>query len=79
MNWQAHITSDKNILLGKPCIKGTKISIELILELMSDGWSEAMILESYSTISVEDLKAVFAYLKECIGREFYFPTQRLAS
>jgi uncharacterized protein (DUF433 family) len=43
MNWQAHIHSDSNILLGKPTIKNTRISVELILELLETGWTNQMI------------------------------------
>jgi len=51
MNWQDYIVSDNQVLLGKPTIKGTRISVELILELLSTGWTEKQILESYTTIS----------------------------
>ncbi len=73
MNWQDYIVSDNQVLLGKPTIKGTRISVELILELFSNGWTEAQILESYPTISAESLRAVFAYLQACIKQELYFP------
>jgi uncharacterized protein (DUF433 family) len=73
MNWQEHIVSDKQILLGKPTIKGTRISIELILELLAAGWTEKQILESYPSVSEEALRAVFAYLKACIQQELYLP------
>ena len=73
MNWQDYIVSDNQILLGKPSIKGTRISVELILELFSSGWTEKQILDSYPTISVESLRAVFTYLKACIQQELYFP------
>ncbi|KAA5537275.1 DUF433 domain-containing protein [Taibaiella lutea] len=73
MNWQEYIVSDNQVLLGKPTIKGTRISIELILELLSTGWTEYQILESYPSLSVESLRAVFAYLKACIQQELYFP------
>jgi uncharacterized protein (DUF433 family) len=73
MNWQNYIISDKQVLLGKPSIKGTRISVELILELFSSGWTEKQILESYPSISTESLRAVFFYLKECIQQELYFP------
>ena len=73
MNWQEHIVSDSKILLGKPTIKGTRISVELILELFSNGWTEAQILESYPSISGDSLRAVFSYLKDCIRQELYFP------
>ena len=72
MNWQDHIVSDKLVLLGKPIIKGTRISVELVLELFSTGWTEKQIVDSYPSLSAEDLRAVFVYLKECIQQEFYF-------
>lgn len=78
MNWQEFIVSDKAILLGKPTIKGTRISVELILELLASGWSEAQILESYPHITEKHLKAVFAYLKECIQQELFFPLPKSA-
>ena len=73
MNWQEHIISDPKILIGKPTIKGTRISVELILELFSLGWTENQILDSYPSISAESIRAVFAYLKDCIQQELYFP------
>lgn len=57
MNWKDHITSDAGILSGKPAIKGTRISVELILELFSKGWTEEQILESYPSLSVTPLHA----------------------
>jgi uncharacterized protein (DUF433 family) len=73
MKWQEYIISDPKILVGKPTIKGTRISVELILELYSLVWTEKQILDSYPSISSESLRAVFAYLKDCIQQELYFP------
>jgi uncharacterized protein (DUF433 family) len=73
MQWQPYIVSDTQILLGKPTIKGTRISVELILELFSSGWTEKQILDSYPAVTAESLRAVFAYLKDCIQQELYFP------
>ena len=73
MNWREYIVSDPSILLGKPTIKGTRISIEIILELLESGWNEEMILESYPSLSEDSLRAVFSYLKSCIQHELYFP------
>ncbi|MGZ5243078.1 MAG: DUF433 domain-containing protein [Bacteroidia bacterium] len=78
MNWQEYIVSNKDILLGKPSIKGTSISVELILELLASGWSETAILESYPNLTKEALQAVFAYLKDCVQQEFYFPMPKTA-
>jgi len=66
MNWNERITSDKNILLGKPVIKGTRISVEFILERLANGWTEEKILASYPHLKREDIQAVFAYLNDCV-------------
>ena len=68
MNWQEYIVSDKQVLMGKPSIKGTRISVELILELLASGWTEKQILDSYPSVSENSLRAVFAYLRACIQR-----------
>ena len=73
MQWQDYIVSDKQVLLGKPTIKGTRISVELILELMESGWSEQDILSAYPQLSAVSIRAVFAYLKDCLQQELYFP------
>lgn len=64
MDWKNRIVSDKNVLLGKPIINGTRISVEFILEKLADGWPESKILESYPHLKKEDLQAVFSYLNE---------------
>jgi uncharacterized protein (DUF433 family) len=63
MQWKEYIISDKDVLLGKPVIKSTRISIELILELLSNGWTENMIYESYPQLTPIHMHAVFSYLK----------------
>lgn len=66
MNWQEKIVSDKNVLLGKPTIKGTRISVEFLLERLADGWTEQQILENYPRLTRDDLQAVFRYAAECL-------------
>ncbi len=73
MVWQNHIVSDKQILIGKPTIKGTRISVELILELFQSGWTEKQILDAYPSLTPDSIRAVFAYLKDCLQQELYFP------
>lgn len=74
-NWRNYIHSDPTILLGKPTLKGTRISVELILELLENGWTEAAILEAYPHLTQASIRAVFAYLRECVGEELYFPLE----
>ena len=64
MEWNQYIVSDNEILLGKPTIKGTRISVEFILKLLSSGWSYEQILENYPTIQQKHLQAVFSYIQE---------------
>ena len=78
MDWRTRIVSDKEVLLGKPVIKGTRISVELILELLAEGWTEAQVLESYPNISMDDLKAVFAYLRDGMHQAIYLTLHRIA-
>jgi uncharacterized protein (DUF433 family) len=71
MNWRGHIVSDPDILFGKPHIKGTRIGVEFILDLLASGWNEAKILESYPHLTTEDLQAVFAFIRDCMKDELY--------
>jgi uncharacterized protein (DUF433 family) len=73
MVWQNYIISDKQVLLGKPIIKGTRISVELIVELFQSGWTEKQMLESYPSLTPESLRAVFGYLKDCLQQALYLP------
>lgn len=66
INWQDHIVSDKAVLLGKPVIKGTRLSVEHIFSLLAQGWTEQKILDNYPRLKPENLTAVFAYVEECI-------------
>jgi len=77
-NWQEYITSDPEILMGKPIIKGTRISIEFILERLADGWSESQILENYPRLNSEALKAVYAYTYECFRDGLLFMKDKRA-
>lgn len=57
MEWQNVIVSDNNILSGKPIVKNTRISVELIMHLLSIGWSETEILENYPNLTKESILA----------------------
>ena len=66
MDWRNHIISDKEILLGKPTVKGTRISVDHIISLLAQGWNEQQILDNYPRLTSESLTAVFAYIYDCI-------------
>lgn len=76
-NWKNYIVSDPKILLGKPTIKGTRLSVEFIISLYAQGWTEEMILGNYTGLTKEELTAVFAYVEDLIkdGLMFESPLQ----
>lgn len=78
MNWHERIISDETVLLGKPTIKGTRISVEFILERMANGWDEQQILENYPRLKREDLQAVFSYAAECMRDGLLFNSDLVA-
>jgi len=66
MKWENYIVADNRILLGKPVVKGTRISVDHLVNLLAQGWTEQQILENYPRLTKTKLKAVFAYLYDCI-------------
>jgi uncharacterized protein (DUF433 family) len=71
MNWRDRIVSNPDILVGKPSIKGTRISVELILGWLANGWTHEMILESYPQLTREDILAALAFAAEFMRDEEY--------
>ena len=65
MNWQDHISIDSQVLVGKPVVKGTRIAVELVVELMANGWTQEQILENYSNLTADDIRACLAYGFPC--------------
>ena len=60
-DWKQRIVVDPDILVGKPVIKGTRISVELILDQTAAGWSLEDILESYPHLKREDVLAAHSF------------------
>lgn len=67
--WRKFIHSDPEILLGKPVVKGTRLSVDFILGLFAQGWTEQQVLENYPTLTPESIKAVFAFAADCMREE----------
>ncbi len=63
MDWQNHIIVDPKILVGKPVIKGTRLAVEFIVDLLAQGWVESEILRNYPVITHEDITACLKYAK----------------
>lgn len=72
-NWRERITVDPAILVGKPVIKGTRLAVEFILELLAGGWTLDQILGNYPGVTIEDIRACIAYAREVLQEERVFP------
>jgi uncharacterized protein (DUF433 family) len=77
IDWRKYLQSDPEVLVGKPIVKGTRLSVEFLLGLFSEGWTEQQILENYPTLTKESLRAVFAFVTECMSEEalYSIPTE----
>lgn len=75
MDWHDHITVDPRVLTGKPVVKGTRIAVEMVIDLLAAGWTQQQILDSYPTLSAEGVRACLAYASEILHGEKVFPLE----
>ena len=61
MDWRGHIHSDPAIMGGKPVIRGTRITVELILEYLAEGASVSEVVEAYDHVTDADIRAAIAF------------------
>jgi uncharacterized protein (DUF433 family) len=73
MDWKDRIVVDANVLVGKPVIKGTRIAVEFLLELLAEGWTHDQILKSYPHLTGEDIQAALHYAVETLKEERVYP------
>ncbi len=73
MDWREHITVDPKILTGKPIVKGTRIAVEFVIDLLTRGWTTEQVLKEYDHLTVEDIQACLAYAGELIKEERVYP------
>jgi uncharacterized protein (DUF433 family) len=73
MEWQDRVVVDPNILVGKPVIKGTRLAVEFIIELLANGWSNSDILSNYPGMTRDDILACLAYASARLHEEKVYP------
>ncbi|RQD80721.1 MAG: DUF433 domain-containing protein [Methanocalculus sp. MSAO_Arc2] len=69
MEKDSRIILDASVLAGKPVIRGTRISVELVLDLLASGWDASQITQEYPGISHEDILACIRYAQELVASE----------
>jgi uncharacterized protein (DUF433 family) len=78
MEWRERIVCDPEILLGKPSIKGTRISVELVLGWLGAGWGLEQVLDNYPRLQREDVLAALSYASEYMRDERFIKLPQAA-
>ena len=76
MQWRERIVADPEILAGKPIIRGTRISVELILDRLATGWTMESLVEAHPHLTVEDVRAALAFAADLVGEERYLAIRK---
>jgi uncharacterized protein (DUF433 family) len=71
--WTERISIDPDVLAGKPVVKGTRLAVAFVVELLAQGWSEQDILENYPGLTREDILACLAYASAILNAEKVYP------
>jgi uncharacterized protein (DUF433 family) len=75
MDWQQRIVIDPKILVGKPVVKGTRLAVEFIVDLLAQGWSEEQLLVNYPGLTSDDILACLAYASAALRNEKVYPLE----
>ena len=69
MTFTDRIEINRHVMLGKPVIRGTRITVELLLRKLSEGADEAALLEAYPSLQREDIHAAIRYAADTLAHE----------
>ena len=72
-DWQERIVVDPKVLVGKPVIRGTRLSVEFLLDLLANNWTIDAILDEYPQLKREDIIAALKYAAEMVKEEKVYP------
>lgn len=72
VNWREYIHTDPDVLVGKPVLKGTRLSVDFLMRLLANGWTHEQVLENYPGVSPEALQACFSFAAEYLEEERFF-------
>jgi uncharacterized protein (DUF433 family) len=70
----SRIVLDPAVLAGKPVVRGTRLSVEFVLGLLAEGWSEADIIDNYPNLGGDDVRACLAYARDALAAEKVYPS-----
>lgn len=76
MDWRGRIVIDPDVLGGKPVVKGTRIAVELVVDLLGRGYTTAQVLDQYDHLTAEDVQACLAYAADVLQSEKVYALPR---
>lgn len=74
MNWEERIEINPKVLVGKPVIRGSRLAVEFIVELLANGWTELQIIENYPGVVHDDISACLHYATDVLKSERVYLT-----
>ena len=75
VDWRERIEINPEVMTGKPVIKGTRLTVDHVIELLAEGWTAAQVTEEYPGITVEDISGCLAYASAVIKNEKVYPAR----
>jgi uncharacterized protein (DUF433 family) len=73
VTWQERIVVEPKVMVGKPVVKGTRLTVEFIIDLLANGWSEAEIIRNYLGLTVQDIRACLAFASQLLQEDKEYP------
>jgi uncharacterized protein (DUF433 family) len=73
VGWQERIELNPKVLAGKPVVKGTRLAVEFIVDLLAQGWSEDAVLNNYPGLTADDIRACLQYASAVLHAEKVYP------
>lgn len=73
VDWRERIEINPDVMTGKPIIRGTRLTVDLVIELLAEGWTVDQIIAEYPGVSSEDVAGCLAYASAVIKEEKVFP------
>ena len=73
MDWRERIDLNPDVLTGKPIVRGTRLAVEFIVDLLAQGWSDEAIIQNYPGLTGDDIQACLHYASAVLHSEKVYP------
>ena len=79
MDWRERIAVDPAVLVGKPVVRGTRMSVEFVIDLLARGWMSDDVLREYDHLRLGDIQACLCYARDVLASERVYPVPAIGS